>query len=106
MKVFLPSPIGTHNASSQKKKKKTTHDVAIGSPKESERETFLKISLTANFWCKLLLGYIKEWQKKKKTEKKINELLQTATPYDEKIRFESISHDLIKSIIPSTIREV
>ena len=35
--VFLPSPLGTHNASSPKKKK-STHDVAIGSPKERERE--------------------------------------------------------------------
>ena len=42
----------------------------------------------------------------KKRKKKINELLQTATQYDEKIRFECIIHDLIKSIIPSTIGEV
>ena len=38
-------------------------------------------------------------------KKKINELLQTTTQYDEKIWFEGIIHDLIKSII-STIIEV
>ena len=43
---------------------------------------------------------------KKKRKKKINELLQTASQYDEKIRLECIIHDLIKSIIPTIIGEV
>ena len=43
---------------------------------------------------------------KKKKEKKINELLQTATQYDEKIWFECIIHDLIKSLIPTIVGEV
>ena len=41
-----------------------------------------------------------------KREKKINELLQTASQYDEMIWFECIIHDLIKSIIPTVIGEV
>ena len=42
----------------------------------------------------------------KKKEKIINELLQSATQYDEKKWFECIIHDLIKSIFPTIIREV
>jgi len=42
----------------------------------------------------------------KKRKKKVNELLQTATQYDEKIWFECIIHDLIKSIISTIIGEV
>ena len=58
--VFLPSPLGTHNASSPKKKKKV-HMMQLQGPqkRERERETLFKMSLMANFWCKLLLGYIK-----------------------------------------------
>ena len=41
-----------------------------------------------------------------KKEKKINELLQTATQYDEKKLFECIIRDLIKSIFPTIIREL
>ena len=44
--------------------------------------------------------------KKKRKKKKINELLQAATQYDEKIWFECIIHGLIKSIISSIIGEV
>ena len=53
----------------------------------------------------IIVGVHKIMTKKKK-RKKINELLKTATQYDEKIWFESIIHDLIKSIIPTIIREV
>ena len=43
---------------------------------------------------------------KKKGKKKINELLQAATQYDEKIWFECIIHDQIKSIISTIIGEL
>ena len=53
----------------------------------------------------IIVGVHKIMTKKKK-EKQFNELLQTATQYDEKIWFECIIHDLIKSIISTIIGEV